>query len=190
MRHNYGLGILASITRSGLMPVAGHGLMALGGPGAALGDIIRPAHSEFAGEQEDLFLIAAQPAAQRVAGVVPVVPVPQPVVDDPGRDRAVVAFTQVIEELLVQGGVPAGAGGLDGLMSVAQDRDDVAGPVLQAAGAEFRDRTASADHGLSALLDAGQPGQEVLVAGVAVGDQVAGESGREAGEDRGLAPRR
>jgi len=112
--------------------------MALGGLGAALGDIIRPAHGEFAGEQEDLFLIAAQPGPERVSGVVPVVPVPQPVVDDPGRDRGVGAFAQVIEDLLVQGGVPAGAGGLDGLMSVAEDRDDLAGPVLQAAGADLQ----------------------------------------------------
>jgi hypothetical protein len=72
------------------------------------------------GEQEDLFLIVAQPGAEGVAGVIPAaVPVPQPVVDDPGPDCGIVAFPQVIECLLVQGGVPAGAGGLDGLMSRA-----------------------------------------------------------------------
>ena len=54
--------------------------MALGGFGAALGDIVRPAHGEVAGEQEDLLLVVAQPGAERVAGVVPGVPVPQPVV--------------------------------------------------------------------------------------------------------------
>ena len=33
---------------------------------------------------------------------------------------------------------------------------DVPGPVLQAAGTEFRDGTAPADHVLGALLDAGE----------------------------------
>jgi len=56
--------------------------MALGGFRTALGDVVRPVHGEIAGEQEDLFFVAAQPAAERVAGVVPVVPAPQPVVDD------------------------------------------------------------------------------------------------------------
>ncbi len=70
--------------------------------------------------------------------MVPGVPVPQPVVDDPGGDRGVVAFPQVIEYLLVQGSVPAGAGRPDGRMGLTQDGDDVAGPGLQAAGAEFR----------------------------------------------------
>ena len=120
--------------------------MALGCFRTALGHIIRPAHGEVAGEQEDLFPVVAQPGPERVAGVVPLVPVPQPVVDDPGGDGGVVAFAQVIEDLLVQGGVLAGAGGLDGFMGSAEDRDDVPGPVLQAAGAEFRDRAASADH--------------------------------------------
>ena len=71
--------------------------MALGGFRAALGDVVRPVHGEVAGEQEDLLLVVAQPAAERVAGVVPGVPVPQPVVDDPGPDRRVVAFPQVVE---------------------------------------------------------------------------------------------
>ena len=92
------------------MPVAGDGLVALGGFRAALGDIVRPAHGEVAGEQEDLLPVAAQPAAERVAGVVPVVPVPQPVVDDPEGGGRVVAFAQVIEDLLVQGGVRRGRG--------------------------------------------------------------------------------
>ena len=54
------------------VPVAGHGLVALGGLGAALGYVVRPVHGEVAGEQEDLLLVVAQPAAERVAGVVPV----------------------------------------------------------------------------------------------------------------------
>ncbi len=77
------------------MPVARDGLMALGCFRAALGHIIRPAHGEVAGEQEDLFPVVAQPGPERVAGVVPLVPVPQPVVDDPGGDGGVVAFAQV-----------------------------------------------------------------------------------------------
>jgi hypothetical protein len=40
-------------------------------------------------------------------------------------------------------------------VSVAQDRDDVAGPVLDAAGAEFRDRAAPPDDVGRELLDAG-----------------------------------
>ena len=71
--------------------------MAPGGFRAALGDVIRPVHGEVAGEQEDLLLVAAQPAAQRVAGVVPVVPVPQPVVRRPEGGGGVVAFPQAVE---------------------------------------------------------------------------------------------
>ena len=46
------------------VPVAGDGLVALGGFRAALGDVVRPVHGEVAGEQEDLFLVVAQPAAE------------------------------------------------------------------------------------------------------------------------------
>ena len=66
------------------VPVAGDGLVALGGLGAALGDVVRPVHGEVAGEQEDLLLVVPQPAAEGVPGVVPAVPVAEPVVDDPG----------------------------------------------------------------------------------------------------------
>jgi len=38
---------------------------------AALGDVVSPAHGEVAGEQEDLFLVFAQPAGECVSGVVP-----------------------------------------------------------------------------------------------------------------------
>jgi integrase/recombinase XerD len=41
-RHNYSIGILAQITMSGFMPVAGNGLMPLGGLRAALGDVVGP----------------------------------------------------------------------------------------------------------------------------------------------------
>jgi hypothetical protein len=90
------------------VPVAGDGLMAPGCRGPAFADVIRPAHGELAGEQEDLLLMASQPGPEGVSGVVTVVQVPQPVVDDPRGDRSVVASVQVIEYLLVKGGVPAG----------------------------------------------------------------------------------
>jgi hypothetical protein len=74
------------------MPVARDSLMAFRCFRAALGDVIGPAHGEVAGEQEDLFLVLSQPTAEAVSGVVAVAPVPEPVVDDPGPDRGVVAF--------------------------------------------------------------------------------------------------
>jgi hypothetical protein len=64
----------------------------LGGLGAALGDVVRPLDGGLAGEQPDLAGVVAQPAAEDVAGVVAVVPVPQPVVDDPEGDGLVVAL--------------------------------------------------------------------------------------------------
>ena len=154
---------------------------------AAFGDIIRPAHGEVAGEQEDLLPVLFQPAAESVAGVVPGVPVAQPVVRPAEGGGGVVAFEQVIEDLLVQGGVAADAGLPDGCVGLAQDRDNACGPALQAAGARFRDRPAPADDVLGALLDAREAGEKVLVAGVAVGDQVSGERGRDRGGDRALA---
>ena len=128
------------------MPVAGDGLVALGGFGAALGDVGRPVRGEVAGEQEDLLLVVAQPAAQRVAGVVPLVPVAQPVVDDAEGGGLVVALAELVQQVRVEGGAAAGACVLDGLMGLAQDGDDVAGPGLQAAGAELDDRPASPDY--------------------------------------------
>ena len=78
-------------------------LMAFRSFRSALRDVIRPADGEDAGEQEDLFPVIAQPGAEGVPGVVPAtVPVPQPVVDDPGGNGGVVAFQKVIECLLVQ----------------------------------------------------------------------------------------
>jgi hypothetical protein len=117
--------------------------VALGCFRAAFGDVGGPVDGEVAGEQEDLFLVVAQPAAQRVAGVVPLMPVPQPVVDDPGGGGLVVAFAEILQQVRVQGGAAAGAGVADGLVCLAQDGDDVAGPGLQAAGAEIGDRPAS-----------------------------------------------
>jgi len=90
------------------VPVAGDGLVALGGFGSALEDIIRPVHGEVAGEKEDLLLVVAQPAAQRIAGVVPALPAPQPVVDDPERGGLVVALAELIQQLRAEGGAAAG----------------------------------------------------------------------------------
>ena len=50
---------------------------------ASFGYVVRPVHGEVAGEQEDLFLVLAQPPGEGVSGVVPFVPVPEPVVDEP-----------------------------------------------------------------------------------------------------------
>src|SRR6266487_5314869 len=133
--------------------------MALGSFGAALGDVGRPAGGEVAGEQEDLLLVAAQPAAQCVPGVVPVVPVPQPVMGDAEGDGVVVALAEFLQQVRAEGGAAAGARLLDGLVRLAQDGDDVAGPGLQAAGAELDHCPASPDDVLAALLDAGQPGR-------------------------------
>ena len=75
-----------------VVPVPGDGLVPLGGLGAALGDVVRPLDGGLAGEQPDLAGVVAQPAAEDVARVVAVVPVPQPVVDDPEGDGLVVAL--------------------------------------------------------------------------------------------------
>ena len=138
------------------MPVAGNGLVAFRGFRAALGDVVRPVHVEVAGEQEDLLFAVAQPAAERVAGMVLRVPVPQPVVGDPEDGGLVVALAELVQHVRIQGGVPAGAGRFHGLVRLAQDGDDVAGPGLQAAGAELGHGAAAADYVLGALLNAGQ----------------------------------
>ena len=106
------------------MPVAGDGLVALGGFRAALRDVGRPVHGEVAGEQEDLLLILAQPAAQRVAGMVPLVPVPQPVMGDAERGGLVVALAELVQQVRAEGGAAASAGVFDGLVRLAQDGDD------------------------------------------------------------------
>jgi hypothetical protein len=129
-----------------------------------------------------------QPSGERVAGVVPGVPVPQPVVDDARPDGFVVAFSQVIKQLRGEAGVVASAGGFYGLVCLAQDGDNVAGPGLQAARAELRYGAAAADHVRGALLDAGQPSQQVLVSGVAVGYQRPAEQARKPRGNGGLAP--
>src|ERR1700722_17346485 len=95
-------------------------------------------------------LVLLEPAAEGAAGVVPVVPVPQPVIGDAEGGGLVVAPAQFGQLSGVQGGVPAGAGFLHRLVRLAQDADHVASPGLQAAGAEFGDGAASADDVLTA----------------------------------------
>jgi hypothetical protein len=68
--------------------------------------------------------------------VVPVVPVPQPVVDDPEGGGLVVALAELVQHVRVRGCTAAGTGVLDGLIGLAEDRDDVTSPGLQAAEAD------------------------------------------------------
>jgi hypothetical protein len=65
------------------VPVPGDGLVAFRAFDGPLGAVCGPLDGELAGEQPDLLLVLLQPAAQGVARVVPVVPVPQPVMGDP-----------------------------------------------------------------------------------------------------------
>ena len=106
---------------------------------------------------QNLVRVLAQPAAEHVAGVVPVaVPVPQTVVDDPGGNGVVVAFPQVLEQGRIEGWLSARPGVFHGLVRLAQDRDHVRGLGLQAAGPEPGDGAAAADDVLAALLDPGE----------------------------------
>ena len=109
-------------------------------------------------------------------------PVPVPVVGDAEVDGVVVALAELGQQLGVQGRVALGQGFLDGMVGFAEDLDDVGGPGLQGAGAEFGDRAAAADDVLAALLDPGQLRQQVLVGAVAVADQEAGEERQEGGD--------
>jgi hypothetical protein len=77
---------------------------------------------------------------------------------------------------------------LNCLVGLAEDGDDVADRGLQPARAEFGNPAASPDHVGRAPPDAGQPAaREVLIVGVAVGDQVPGEAG---GQLAAMAPLR
>ncbi|MGH3193470.1 MAG: hypothetical protein ACRDOL_40690 [Streptosporangiaceae bacterium] len=119
--------------------------MPFGGLDGLLGAVVRPVDGELLSEQEDLIGVVAQPAAERVAGVVAVVPVPVPVAVDAEGGGLVVAPAQLREKLRIQRRVAPGQGFFDGLAGFAQDVDDVGGPGLQAAGSEFGDRAAAAD---------------------------------------------
>jgi hypothetical protein len=92
------------------VPVSGDGLVPFRAFDGPLGAVAGPLDGELAGEQPGLLLVLLQPTAQGVAGVVPVVPVPQPVMGDPERGGLVVALAQLGQLSGVQGGVPAGAG--------------------------------------------------------------------------------
>ena len=127
------------------MPVPADHLVPLGGLDCLLGAVVGPVDGELGGEQPDLFLVVAQPAAERIAGVVAVVPVPVPVVGDAEGDGFVVALAELGQLLGVQGRVPSGQGFLDAVAGFAEDLDDVGGPGLQAAGAELGDRAGAAD---------------------------------------------
>ena len=126
--------------------------MPLGGLSTLLGDLVRPLHGGFAGAQPDLPGVVAQPAAQDVAGVVAVVPVPVPVVDDPEGDGLVVALAELGQQLRVRGTVP-GPGLFDQAVGLPEDLDDVSAPGLQAARPELGDRAAAPYDVLAALLD-------------------------------------
>jgi len=117
-----------------------------GGLGALLAGVVRPVDGGLAGEQPDLAGVVAQPAAERVAGVVAVVPVAVPVVGDPEGGGLVVALAELGQQLRVRGGLASGPGLGGRLMGFAEDLDHIAGPRLQAAGAQLGDRAAPADH--------------------------------------------
>ena len=168
------------------MPVPGHGLVPLSGFGSLFGDVVRPLDRGLAGEQPHLVRVAAQPGAECVAGVVAVMPVPVPVMGDPGRDGLVVTLAQLAELLLI-GWLAAGPCVLAGQVRLTEGDDHVGGPGLQAAGAEFADRAAAADDVRGALLDTRQIGEHLLVGGVPVGDQYPGEERQDRGDRRGAA---
>ena len=119
--------------------------------------------------------------------MVAVVPVPVPVVGDPEGDGLVVARAQVLDDLRV-GRLAAGPGVFAGQVGLAEDDDHLFCPGLEAAGAELGDRAAASYDVGRALLDAGEVTEHLLVGGVPVGDQDAGEEREDRGDRRG-APR-
>ena len=80
------------------------------------------------GEQPDLVCVLLQPAAEGVAGVVAIVPVPVPVMRDAEGGGLVVTLAQLRRKLRVQRRIAPGQGLLHRLMRFAQDIDDVGGP--------------------------------------------------------------
>ena len=114
-------------------------------------------------------------------------PVPVPVVGDPEGDGLVVARAQVLDDLRA-GRLAAGPGVFTGQVGLAEDDDHLFCPGLEAAGAELGDRAAASYDVSRALLDAGEVTEHLLVGGVPVGDQDAGEERQDRGDRRG-APR-
>jgi hypothetical protein len=92
-------------------------------------------------------------------------------VRDAEGDGLVVALAQLVQQLPVECRVAPGQRRFDGLVRFPQDVDHVAGPRLQAAGAEPGDGAAAADDVLAALLHPGQLRQEILVGAVPVADE-------------------
>ena len=84
--------------------------MPFGGLDGLLGAVVRPLDAGLAGEQPDLIGVVAQPAAERVAGVVAVVPVPVPVVGDAEGGGLVIALAQLRQKLRVQRRIAPGQG--------------------------------------------------------------------------------
>ncbi|MGH3194908.1 MAG: hypothetical protein ACRDNT_03020 [Streptosporangiaceae bacterium] len=72
-------------------------------------------------------------------------PVAVPVAVDAEGDGLVIALAQLGEQLRIECRVAPGQGVFDGLVCFAEDVDDVSGPGLQAAGAEFGDGAGAAD---------------------------------------------
>ena len=92
--------------------------------------------------------------------------------DDPGLHGGVVACLQVIEDLQVQGGVLAGAGRLDGGVGPHRTATTSAAQSSRPWGPSFVTALQCRITWAGTLLDAGEPGEMVLAAGAAVGDQV------------------
>jgi hypothetical protein len=90
--------------------------------------------------------------------VAALAPVAVPVVGDAEGDGLVVTLAQLGEQLRVERRITPGLGVFDSPVGFAEDVDDVAGPGLEAAGAEFGDRAGTADDVGAALLEAGQAG--------------------------------
>lgn len=84
------------------VPVPGDGLMPFGGLDGLFGAVVRPLDAGLAGEQPDLIGVVPQPAAERVAGVVAVVPVPVPVVGDAEGGGLVAALARLRQKLRVR----------------------------------------------------------------------------------------
>ena len=156
------------------VPVSGDSLVALSGFCAALADVICPLGGGLAGEQPYLVGVAVQPGAERVARWLPSCQSRCRLWVIPNEDGLVVACPQVLDGLRVRR-FSSWPGVFAGQVGLAEDDDHVFLPRMQAAGAELADRAAAADDVRRELLDAGQIAEHLLVGGVPVGNQDAGE---------------
>jgi hypothetical protein len=96
-------------------------------------------------------------------------------VGDPEGDGLVVALAELGQQFRVSPGLTSGPGPGGRLMGLAEDLDHIAGPGVQAAGAQLGDRPAPADHVRGALLATGQLRQQLLAGGIPAGDEEPGE---------------